>query len=361
MTTPIRMLVTGGAGFIGSCFVRDALSPENNILSIARLVVLDKLTYAGNLDNLLPVANDPRYGFQQGDIGDEQLLATLLQQEKIDTVVHFAAESHVDRSILSPDDFITTNVVGTSKLLKACHHYWQDLPATQQERFRFLHISTDEVFGSLQKNDRAFDEESPYRPNSPYAASKAGSDHLVRAYHHTYGFPTIIGNCTNNYGPYQFPEKFIPMMITRGLAGAAMPIYGRGDNIRDWLFVSDHARALMMILQNGKVGEVYGIGGQAEQDNLSLATMIADTLDRLRPKKTSYRDQLTFVTDRPGHDFRYGMNIAKITKQLGFKPTVDIAQGLRLTIAWYLDNQPWVARVVSGDYQDWLKKNYKTR
>ena len=357
----MRILATGGAGFIGSCFVRDVLSSTNNILPVSKLVNLDKLTYAGNLDNLLPVADNPRYVFHHGDIADEQLVAKILQQEKIDAVVHFAAESHVDRSILSPDDFITTNLVGTSRLLKTCYHYWQGLAAPPKEQFRFLHISTDEVFGSLEKNDPPFNEENPYRPNSPYAASKAGADHLVRAYHHTYGLPTIIGNCTNNYGPYQFPEKFIPMMITRGLQGAAMPIYGKGDNIRDWLFVSDHARALMMILAKGTVGEVYGIGGEAEQDNLSLAQMIADLLDKLRPKEKSYKKQIEFVKDRPGHDLRYGMNIAKIKKQLQFSPLVDIKKGLELTISWYLQHQDWLDRVTSGNYQDWLKKNYTTR
>ncbi|MDI9313398.1 MAG: dTDP-glucose 4,6-dehydratase [Hydrotalea sp.] len=356
----MRILVTGGAGFIGSCFVRDVLAAQN-ILPVERLVNLDKLTYAGNLDNLLPIANDPRYVFQRGDIGDEQLVTKILQTEHIDAVVHFAAESHVDRSILSPDDFITTNIVGTAQLLKSCHGYWQNLPAQEKSQFRFLHISTDEVFGSLEKNDAPFDEASPYRPNSPYAASKAGADHLVRAYHHTYGLPTIIGNCTNNYGHYQFPEKFIPLMITRGLSGEAMPIYGKGENIRDWLFVGDHARALMMILAAGKVGEVYGIGGNGECDNLSLAKLIADLLDKLQPKKNSYHAQLTYVKDRPGHDFRYGMNIAKIGKTLGFKPMLDIEKGLALTVAWYLQNQDWVKRVVSGDYQDWLKKNYGAR
>ncbi|MGI9462151.1 MAG: dTDP-glucose 4,6-dehydratase [Alphaproteobacteria bacterium] len=366
----MRILVTGGAGFIGSCFVRNVLANDKtkdvkgdagDTLAVSRLVNLDKLTYAGNLDNLQMVDGDARYGFYHGDIAEQTLVADILQKENIDAVVHFAAESHVDRSIIAPDDFITTNVVGTGRLLETCCDYWQTLSADQKKDFRFLHISTDEVFGSLAIDDKAFDETSLYRPNSPYAASKAGADHLVRSYHRTYQFPAMIANCSNNYGPYQFPEKFIPMMIIEGLKGKPMPIYGKGDNIRDWLFVTDHIRALMMILLNGQAGEYYGIGGMAEKNNLAVAKTIATLLDRWQPKKTSYAAQITFVADRPGHDFRYGMNIAKIKKQLGFAPKVDFLQGLEKTILWYLENQSWVKRITSGDYQDWLKKNYAMR
>ncbi len=279
-------------------------------------------------------------------------------------MVHFAAETHVDRSILHADDFLTTNLLGTGRLLESCHGYWRDLPADKKNNFRFLHISTDEVFGSLTINDKPFDEDSAYRPNSPYAASKAGADHLVRSYYHTHGFPSVIVNCTNNYGPYQFPEKFIPMMITRALMGEDMPVYGKGENIRDWLYVQDHVRALMLVLAQPIekiIGQVFGVGGLAERDNLSVAKLVAKLLDKMQPKKSSYAQQIKFVADRPGHDVRYAMNIAKIKHQVGFAPQLNFEQGLSEAIAWYLQNQAWTSRVMNGDYQSWLDKNYTHR
>jgi len=343
----MRLLVTGGAGFIGANFVLQQLD------RVERLVNLDKLTYAGNLASLRPVENDPRHVFVAGDIGDSELVAKLLDEHAIDAVVNFAAESHVDRSIDGPEAFVQTNVVGTLRLLQAVRTYWTQLAQDRKSAFRFLHVSTDEVYGSLRPQDPAFTEETPFAPNSPYAASKAGSDHLVRAYHHTFGLPVLTTNCSNNYGPRQFPEKLIPLMIQKALEGLALPIYGDGQNIRDWLYVRDHTTAIRLVLDRGRVGETYNVGGLNEQANLDVVDTLCALLDELRPRAdgTSYTTLKTFVPDRPGHDRRYAIDCTKITGELGWQPAESFTTGLRKTVVWYLEHQDWSANITSGKYR----------
>ena len=341
------ILVTGGAGFIGSCFVRQLIRGETT-----RVVNLDKLTYAGNLDSLAMLAESPHYTFVSGDIGDDEQVAGLLTQYRPQAVINLAAESHVDRSIDGPAEFVHTNVVGTFQLLEQTRHYWLTLTPEEQAGFRFLLVSTDEVYGSLGPTG-AFTETTPYAPNSPYSASKASSDHFVRAYHHTYGLPTLITNCSNNYGPFQFPEKLIPLMILNALEKKPLPVYGDGQNIRDWLFVEDHCHALQSVLTGGQPGEVYNIGGRAERTNLEVVEIICDTIDRLRPEAgaSPRRELITFVTDRPGHDRRYAIDARKITDQLGWQPQQTFESGLAHTVAWYLEHPEWVERVSSGSYR----------
>jgi dTDP-glucose 4,6-dehydratase len=341
------ILVTGGAGFIGSCFVRQWIASEPT-----PLVNLDKLTYAGNLDSLEPVIKNPRHLFVQGDIGDRDLVSRLLQEHRPGAIVNFAAESHVDRSIDGPGAFIQTNVVGTFQLLEAARGYWRSLAESDRQRFRFLHVSTDEVYGSLGPTGK-FQETTPYSPNSPYSASKAASDHLVRAYHHTYGLPTLVTNCSNNYGPYQFPEKLIPLMILKCFRGEPLPLYGDGLNVRDWLFVEDHCQAIRRVLARGRVGETYNIGGNCERTNRDVVHAICDTVDRLRPDlpHRPCRNLITRVPDRPGHDRRYAIDASKIQNELGWQPQQNFETGLELTIRWYMDHPLWIERVVSGKYQ----------
>ncbi len=352
------ILVTGSAGFIGSNFVLDWFAQSDE-----SVIGLDKLTYAGNLENLASLKSDPRHIFVQGDIGDAVLVGKLLAQYRPRAVINFAAESHVDRSIHGPEDFIQTNIVGTFHLLEEVRAYWSGLKAEEKNNFRFLHVSTDEVYGSLDKNDPAFSETHRYEPNSPYSASKAASDHLVRAYHHTYGLPVLTTNCSNNYGPYHFPEKLIPLMIVNALAGKPLPVYGDGQQIRDWLYVKDHCAAIRCVLENGKLGEIYNIGGWNEKTNLEIVHTICALLDELRPRTDgkSYREQITFVTDRPGHDRRYAIDARKIERELGWKPAETFETGIRKTVQWYLDNQSWVDHVQSGDYRKWVEKNYAER
>ena len=352
------ILVTGGAGFIGANFVLDWLAQSDEAV-----VNLDLLTYAGNRQNLASLAGDARHIFVQGDIGDATLVASLLAQHRPRAIVNFAAESHVDRSIHGPQDFIQTNIVGTFHLLEAVRAYWKQLPPVTQNSFRFLHVSTDEVYGSLTKDDPAFTETHRYEPNSPYSASKAASDHLVRAYHHTYGLPVLTTNCSNNYGPYHFPEKLIPLMIVNALAGKPLPVYGDGQQIRDWLYVKDHCSAIRRVLDAGQVGEVYNIGGWNEKPNLDIVHTVCALLDehRARPDGKSYREQITYVTDRPGHDRRYAIDASKIERELGWKPAETFESGIRKTVQWYLDNQGWVSNVQSGGYRDWVEKNYTGR
>ncbi|HVX60677.1 MAG TPA: dTDP-glucose 4,6-dehydratase [Pirellulales bacterium] len=340
------ILVTGGAGFIGSCFVRQWLAEEPGAL-----VNLDKLTYAGNLDSLAPVADNPSHVLVEGDIGDRRLVSRLLEQYRPGAIVNFAAESHVDRSIDAPAEFIHTNVVGVCELLAAVRAYWSGLPDPERYAFRFLHVSTDEVYGSLGATG-AFTEQSRYAPNSPYAASKAASDHFVRAYRHTYGLPVLTTNCSNNYGPYQFPEKLIPLMILNALEGKPLPVYGDGQQVRDWLFVEDHCRAIRAVLARGRVGEVYNIGGNCEQANLSVVKSICATVDRLRPglPHAPCTNLISNVADRPGHDRRYAIDATKIRDELGWRPAQDFASGLEITVRWYLDNPVWIDRVASGVY-----------
>jgi dTDP-glucose 4,6-dehydratase len=349
------ILTTGGAGFIGSNFVLDwcALSDEP-------IVNLDKLTYAGNLANLASLAGNPKHAFVKGDIGAPQLVGPLLREHKPRAVVNFAAESHVDRSIHGPGEFIQTNVVGTFHLLEAVRAYWNTLPEDEKRAFRFLHVSTDEVYGSLGKDDPAFRETNRYEPNSPYSASKAASDHLVRAYHHTYGLPVLTTNCSNNYGPYHFPEKLIPLCIHNALAGKSLPIYGDGQQIRDWLYVKDHCSAIRRVLEAGTVGEVYNVGGWNEKANLDVVHTLCDMLDELSPRADgqSYRAQITFVTDRPGHDRRYAIDATKLERALGWKPAETFETGIRKTVQWYLDNNDWVDNVTSGAYRDWVGAQY---
>ncbi len=339
-------LVTGGAGFIGGNFVlRNVL--ENG----HRIITLDKLTYAGNLDTLHPVNNHPNHVFVQGDIADAALVARLLETYQPDAIVHFAAESHVDRSIDGPADFIHTNIHGTFSLLQQAREYFQSLPTEKAEAFRFLHVSTDEVYGSLDE-DGLFTEETPYDPSSPYSASKAASDHLVRAWHRTYGLPTLITNCSNNYGPYQFPEKLIPLMIEKALAGEPLPVYGDGLNVRDWLYVTDHCRAIETVLAKGVPGETYNVGGNAEKTNLAVVHAICDILDEQRPVSgLRRRDLVTFIEDRPGHDRRYAIDASKLQNTLGWRPQESFTSGLKKTVQWYLDNRQWVQRVQDGSYQ----------
>jgi dTDP-glucose 4,6-dehydratase len=354
----MSILVTGGAGFIGSNFVLDWLAQSDELV-----INLDKLTYAGNLDNLQSLNGDPRHVFVQGDISDSTLVANLLAQHQPRAIVNFAAESHVDRSIHGPEDFIQTNIVGTFRLLEAVRAYWGGLQSDARQAFRFLHVSTDEVYGSLGKDDPAFTEAHRYEPNSPYSASKAASDHLVRAYHHTYGLPVLTTNCSNNYGPYHFPEKLIPLMIVNALAGKPLPVYGDGQQIRDWLYVKDHCSAIRRVLDAGHIGEVYNIGGWNEKPNLEIVHIVCALLDELRPRADGkpYKEQITYVADRPGHDRRYAIDARKLESQLGWKPAETFETGIRKTVQWYLDNQAWVSNVQSGAYREWLEKNYTGR
>ncbi len=350
------ILVTGGAGFIGGNFVLDWFTNP----AAEGIVNLDKLTYAGNLSNLQSLSTDPRHIFIQGDIGDYDLVLALLKKHTIRAVVNFAAESHVDRSIHGPNDFIQTNVLGTFTLLEAVRAYWVDLPESEKKAFRFLHISTDEVYGSLSSTDAAFSETHQYKPNSPYSASKAASDHLVRAWHHTYGLPVLTTNCSNNYGPYHFPEKLIPLMILNALAGKPLPIYGDGQQIRDWLFVKDHCSAIRRVLEAGELGETYNVGGWNEKTNLEVVNIICSILDGLQPKAdgTSYATQINYVKDRPGHDRRYAIDASKIEHELDWRPAETFESGIQKTVQWYLDNQEWTERVLSESYRDWVKKHY---
>jgi len=351
------IVVTGGAGFIGSNFVNAWVR-----LNQGKVVNLDKLTYAGNLENLADISQEPEHVFIHADIGNRAAVKALLETHKPRAVVNFAAESHVDRSIYGPDAFIQTNVVGTFNLLEEVRAYWQALPLDEQSSFRFLHVSTDEVYGSLGPSDPAFKETNPYQPNSPYSASKAASDHLVRAYHHTYGLPTLTTNCSNNYGPYHFPEKLIPLVIHNALSGKPLPIYGNGSNVRDWLYVEDHCSAIRQVLATGQPGETYNVGGWNEKTNLDVVHTLCDILDQERPKaQGSYRDQITFVKDRPGHDLRYAIDASKIEQELGWKPQETFETGIRKTVRWYLEHPEWVAHVTSGEYQNWLSKNYQKR
>ncbi|MBB5608037.1 MULTISPECIES: dTDP-glucose 4,6-dehydratase [unclassified Janthinobacterium] len=354
----MTILVSGGAGFIGSNFVLDWLAQSDELL-----INLDNLTYAGNLENLSSLQNDPRHLFVHGDIGDSVLLASLLAQHQPRAVLNFAAESHVDRSIHGPAAFVETNIVGTFHLLEAVRAYWGTLDDGGKAAFRFLHVSTDEVYGSLSPEAAAFTEQHRYEPNSPYSASKAASDHLVRAYHHTYGLPVLTTNCSNNYGPYHFPEKLIPLMIVNALAGKPLPVYGDGQQIRDWLYVKDHCSAIRRVLEAGRTGEVYNIGGWNEKPNLEIVDTVCALLDELRPRAdgASYRQQISYVTDRPGHDRRYAIDASKIALELGWKPAETFDTGIRKTVQWYLDNAQWVADVQSGVYRDWLEKNYTGR
>jgi dTDP-glucose 4,6-dehydratase len=352
------ILVTGGAGFIGSNFVLDWCKHTDEAV-----INLDKLTYAGNVHNLQSLANNPRHIFVQADIADTATVAALLAQHQPRAVVHFAAESHVDRSIHGPEDFIQTNIVGTFKLLEAVRAHHKGLSAADQAAFRFLHVSTDEVYGSLKQGDPAFTEKNIYEPNSPYSASKAASDHLVRAYHHTYGLPVLTTNCSNNYGPYHFPEKLIPLMIVNALAGKPLPVYGDGMQIRDWLYVSDHCSAIRRVLEAGQLGETYNVGGWNEKPNIEIVKTICALLDELRPRPDgkSYREQVSYVTDRPGHDRRYAIDASKIHQQLGWKPQETFDSGIRKTVQWYLQHTDWVAQVQSGAYRDWVQTNYAQR
>jgi dTDP-glucose 4,6-dehydratase len=350
------ILVTGGAGFIGSNFVLDWIAGETD-----SVINLDKLTYAGNLQNLASLEGNPRHTFVRGDIGDAELVAKLLAEHRPRAIVNFAAESHVDRSIHGPAEFIETNIVGTFQLLEATRAYWNALGDTDKKAFRFLHVSTDEVYGSLSPNDPAFTETKQYEPNSPYSASKAASDHLVRAYHHTYGLPVLTTNCSNNYGPYHFPEKLIPLVIHNALVGKPLPIYGDGQQVRDWLYVKDHASAIRRVLEAGGVGETYNVGGWNEKPNLDVVHTLCAILDEFspRPDGKSFKEQITYVTDRPGHDRRYAIDATKINRELGWKPAETFETGIRKTVQWYLDNQDWVNNVTSGAYQGWVDKQYQ--
>jgi dTDP-glucose 4,6-dehydratase len=347
------ILVTGGAGFIGSNFVLQWLTEQRT-----PVIVLDKLTYAGNLENLVSVEGDPHCQFVRGDIVNGASVRRILDEQRPWAIVHFAAESHVDRSILGPGDFIRTNIEGTFQLLEAARGYWSQLPAEEQRAFRFLHVSTDEVYGSLTPTDPAFTEETPYAPNSPYSASKAASDHLVRAYHHTYGLPVLTTNCSNNYGPRQFPEKLIPLLVHNALKGLPLPVYGDGLNVRDWLFVGDHCNGIRTVLDKGILGQTYNIGGRQEMSNLEVVRQVCVILDELVPASNPYGELVTFVKDRPGHDRRYAMDIAKIERELGWQPQETFASGLRKTIQWYLENPQWVEHVTSGSYREWIDKQY---
>ncbi|MDP1723441.1 MAG: dTDP-glucose 4,6-dehydratase [Alphaproteobacteria bacterium] len=351
----MTIFVTGGAGFIGSNFVIDWLLKSSDLI-----VNIDKLTYAGNLDNLRTIENNKKYVFVQGDIADKQLVSRLLKQYQPRAILNFAAESHVDRSIHGPEDFVQTNILGTFKLLEAVLSYYNELDDHKKSEFRFLHVSTDEVYGSLGSNDPGFKETNAYEPNSVYSASKAASDHLVRAYHHTYGLPVLTTNCSNNYGPYQFPEKLIPLIIHNALQGKQLPIYGDGQNIRDWLYVEDHCSAICRVLEAGKIGETYNIGGLNEKTNLEIVQVLCALLDELKPRTDgkSYSTQITFVEDRRGHDRRYAIDATKIEKELGWCPDETFETGIRKTVVWYLNNQEWVDRATSGAYREWIKERY---
>ncbi len=352
------IVVTGGAGFIGANFVLDWLAQSDE-----PVLNLDKLTYAGNLENLHPLQGDARHVFVQGDIGDAALVQRLLAQYQPRAVLNFAAESHVDRSIHGPEDFIQTNVVGTMRLLQSVRSYWQALAQPQRDAFRFLHVSTDEVYGSLSPTDPAFTERNKLEPNSPYSASKAASDHLVRAWSHTYGLPVLTTNCSNNYGPLQFPEKLIPLLIVNALAGKPLPVYGDGLQVRDWLYVTNHCSAIRRVLADGKAGEIYNVGGWNEKPNIDIVHTVCALLDELRPKPggSSYQSQITFVQDRPGHDRRYAIDARKIERELGWRPAETFESAIRKTVRWYLDHHAWVAHVQSGAYRDWLQTNYAGR
>ena len=349
------ILVTGGAGFIGANFVLDWLAQSDE-----PVVNLDKLTYAGNLENLASLQGDARHTFVQGDIGDSALVSALLSQHRPRAVVHFAAESHVDRSIHGAEDFIQTNIVGTFRLLEAVRAYWSALPEAERAAFRFLHVSTDEVYGSLAPDAPAFTEQHPFEPNSPYSASKAASDHLVRAWHHTHGLPVLTTNCSNNYGPYHFPEKLIPLMIVNALAGKPLPVYGDGMQVRDWLYVKDHCSAIRRVLAAGRLGETYNVGGWNEKPNIEIVHTVCALLDELRPRADgqSYATQITHVKDRPGHDRRYAIDARKLERELGWKPAETFETGIRKTVQWYLDHPDWVAHVQSGAYRDWVSTQY---
>ena len=346
------ILVTGGAGFIGSNFVLDWLAQSDE-----QIINLDKLTYAGNLQNLAPLSQDSRHIFVKGDIGDTELVSQLLTQYQPRAILNLAAESHVDRSILGPEDFIQTNILGTFRLLETTHAYWRELESAAKQSFRFLHVSTDEVYGSLRKNEPAFTETHRYEPNSPYSASKAASDHLVRAYHHTYGLPILTTNCSNNYGPFQFPEKLIPLMIVNALAGKSLPVYGDGQQVRDWLYVADHCSAIRRVLEHGTPGETYNIGGWNEKPNIEIVQTICSLLEESYPG-TNYHNLITYVQDRPGHDRRYAIDATKIERELDWRPVETFATGIRKTIQWYLNNRQWVTDVQTGAYQEWIKTHY---
>jgi dTDP-glucose 4,6-dehydratase len=349
------ILVTGGAGFIGSNFVLQWLAAETT-----PIVNLDKLTYAGNLENLEGAATDIRYCFEHGDICDREFVQKVLQRQQPRAIVHFAAESHVDRSIHGPDDFIRTNVIGTFSLLEETRAYWNSLDPVDKGEFRFLHISTDEVYGSLAPEDAPFHENTPYTPNSPYSATKAASDHLVRAYHHSYGLPTLTTNCSNNYGPFQFPEKLIPLVILNAMSGKRLPIYGDGQNVRDWLYVADHCDALRTVLARGVPGEIYNIGGRNEKRNLEIVETVCAILDGMRPEDpvVPHRELISFVEDRPGHDRRYAIDARKIERELGWRPNETFETGIRKTIEWYLANDNWIRGVNSGSYRQWMATQY---
>lgn len=358
----MKILITGGAGFIGSAVVRHIIKVSSD-----EVINVDKLTYAGNLESLKMVSDDPRYRFCHVDICDGVALAKVFSEHQPDVVMHLAAESHVDRSITGPADFVQTNVVGTYSLLEASRQYWMSLTEERKNAFRFHHISTDEVYGDLPHPDEMsgelplFTENTPYAPSSPYSSTKAASDHLVRAWGRTYGLPVVVTNCSNNYGPYHFPEKLIPLIISNALEGKPLPIYGKGDQIRDWLYVEDHARALYLVATQAKIGTTYNIGGHNEKQNLEVVNKVCELLDELRPKEVSYKQQITYVADRPGHDRRYAIDASKIERELGWKPQESFETGLRKTVQWYLDNHEWVERVKSGAYQNWIEQNYEKR
>jgi dTDP-glucose 4,6-dehydratase len=351
----MSVLITGGAGFIGANFVLDWAANSDE-----KIVNLDKLTYAGNLESLASLKNNPQHVFVQGDIGDATLLPKLLAEHQPRAVLNFAAESHVDRSIHGPGEFIETNIVGTFRLLESVRGYWHGLSEEAQSEFRFLHVSTDEVYGSLAPQDPAFTEHHQYEPNSPYSASKAASDHLVRAWHHTYGLPVVTTNCSNNYGPLHFPEKLIPLMIVNALASKPLPVYGDGMQVRDWLYVKDHCSAIRRVLEGGRLGETYNVGGWNEKPNIEIVKTVCALLDELRPRAdgASYATQISYVKDRPGHDRRYAIDARKLEKELGWKPAETFETGIRKTVAWYLENTEWVAHVQSGAYRDWVSKQY---
>jgi dTDP-glucose 4,6-dehydratase len=355
MENKTMILVTGCAGFIGSNFIHTWLEGQDE-----GVVNVDKLTYAGNLENLAAFTNDPRHHFVQGDIGDRGLIEGLLKTHQPRAVINFAAESHVDRSIHGPQDFIETNIVGTFNLLESVRAYWSGLATEHKTAFRFVHVSTDEVYGTLSPTEAPFSETNAYLPNSPYAASKAASDHLVRAWHHTYGLPVITTNCSNNYGPFHFPEKLIPLIIMNALNGKPLPIYGDGQQVRDWLFVQDHTRAIARVLQAGRIGETYNIGGWNEKANIDVVKLICSHLDLLKPRADGkpYADQITYVTDRPGHDRRYAIDARKVERELGWKPNETFETGIQKTIQWYLDHPEWVAHVTNGEYRHWVDKQY---
>ena len=354
----MTILVTGGAGFIGANFIIDWHQLEGE-----KIVNLDKLTYAGNVENLSELKLSERYVFEQGDISDRQLVEHIFTQYRPRAIINFAAESHVDRSIHGPEDFIQTNVLGTFRLLEATLGYWRALTDDEKKAFRFLHVSTDEVYGSLKPGEPAFTESHPFEPNSPYSASKAGSDHLVRAWHHTFGLPVLTTNCSNNYGPYQFPEKLIPLMIVNALAGKPLPVYGDGMQIRDWLYVKDHCSAIRRVLEAGEIGETYNVGGWNEKPNIEIVHAICSLLNELHPRHNGgrYTDQIKFVTDRPGHDRRYAIDARKIERSLGWRPAETFDTGIRKTVQWYIENLRWIDRVQSGAYREWLAKNYADR